>query len=66
MNPLLALIITDIVPNVIEAIKARHAQINPTLPPLTDEEAEALLHAAVVSTVAKDDVWLLAKGLPPF
>lgn len=65
MNEVLALLIKDVVPGVIEQVKAYHATINPDLPPLTDAEAEALLHEAVASTVAKDDTWLRAKGLPP-
>lgn len=63
MNELLALVIKDVVPGVIEQVKAHHAQINPDLPPLTDAEAEALLHEAVTATVAKDDRYLQAKGL---
>lgn len=57
MNPFVLLIMQQL-PNVIEQIKARHAQINPTLPPLTDDEAKALLKEAVDASVAKDDNWL--------
>lgn len=62
MNPLLALLIKDVVPGVIAQVKAHHALVNPDLPPLTNEEAEALLQEAVNATVAKDDNWMRAKG----
>lgn len=65
MNPFVAILIKDVVPSLIEQVKAHHAQVNPNLPPLTDEEAEQLLHQAVSATVAKDDQWLRAKGLKP-
>lgn len=42
----------------IEAIKAHRAQADPTLPPLTDDEAIAICRAALDSTEAKDDLWL--------
>lgn len=60
METLLALILKDVVPCAIEMVKSRHTHVNPNLPPLTDEEAVALLNQAVASSVAKDDQWLAA------
>ncbi len=59
MNPLITLALQQL-PAVLEAIKAAHAQVNPTLPPLTDAEAIAIARAALDSTEAKDDLWLAA------
>ena len=63
METLLALVIKDVVPGVIEAIRARHAQGDPSLPPLTDAEALAIFDQASQSTLAKDAAWLQAHGM---
>lgn len=59
MNTLIELVIKE-VPGIIDMVKARHAQVNPTLPPLTDAEAVEILRLAIDSSVAKDDTWLMA------
>ncbi len=59
MSTLLGLIIKEI-PGIIDLVQARHAQSDPTLPPLTDAEAIAILRAAIDSSVAKDENWLAA------
>lgn len=59
-----ATLIQDLIPTLVNVVKAHHARVNPDLPPLTDAEAEEALHAATSATVAKDDQWLQAKGLP--
>lgn len=61
MNPFVTLLIQEM-PSVIQSIKDRHAALNPTLPPLTDEEAAQMLKEAVDATVAKDDRWLAVHG----
>lgn len=60
METLFALLVKDVVPAAIALVKEHHAKVNPDLPPLTDEEALALLQAAIVSSVEKDDQWLAA------
>lgn len=57
MNPLIALALQQL-PTLIDAIKAHRAQVDPTLPPLTDAEAITILRQALDSTEAKDDLWL--------
>lgn len=59
MGAILGVIIKEI-PGILDMVKARRAQLNPTLPPLTDAEAIAILQAAINSSVAKDDLWLAA------
>lgn len=59
MSVLLGLLIKE-VPGILDMVQARHAQVNPGLPPLTDAEAIALLRSAIDSSVAKDDAWLAA------
>lgn len=57
MNPLAALIIEEI-PGIIQMIKDKVAKVDPTLPPLTDADAQAILLQAITSTIAKDDAYL--------
>jgi len=57
MNPLLQLVIQEM-PSIINMIKDRNSQINPSLPPLTDAEALTILQQALDSSLAKDDNWL--------
>lgn len=59
MGVLLGLIIKE-VPGILDMIKARRAQVDPSLPALTDAEAIALLREAIDSSVARDDRWLAA------
>lgn len=44
-----------LLPEAVNFFKRRHAELNPAAPALTDAQAFAILHDAVVSTVAKDD-----------
>lgn len=62
MNVVVAMLLQQI-PGLIGQIKEYHAQVNPTLPPLTDAEAKDLLHQAVVASTQTDDAWLQLKGL---
>lgn len=48
-------IINTALPTIIELIKSRRATVDPSAPPLTDEQVFAALHDAVVASVAKDD-----------
>ncbi len=57
MNELLILAMKEL-PGVVDLIKARHAEANPALPPLTDAEVIAALRSAIDSSEAKDDLWL--------
>lgn len=59
---MLTAIIAQALPEVIQLIKDRRAAADPTLPPLTDAEVIAALHAWVTETVAKDDSILKAHG----
>jgi hypothetical protein len=62
MNVILAMVIQQI-PTLIAQIKAMHVKVNPTLPPLTDADAIAMLNSAVAASSAVDDAWLKLKGL---
>lgn len=62
---LLALLLKDVLPATLNAIKAHHAQVHPDLPPLTDAEAVALLRTALDTTEAKDDAIIAAHGGAP-
>lgn len=64
MNPLILLAIQE-TPNIIEGLRALFARQNPNAPPVTDEEALQALHAAVQSSIAKDDQWLAAHPAKP-
>ena len=55
--PLLALAIQEL-PNIISLIKSWHQSANPGAPEPTDDEVIAALHAAVQSSIAKDDLWI--------
>lgn len=57
MGELLALLVQQ-VPGIIQSVKDHHATVNPTLPPLTDAEAMAILRQALDVSEAKDDVYL--------
>jgi hypothetical protein len=63
--PVIVAMILQQIPGLIQQIKDMHAQVNPTLPPLTDAEAKDLLHQAVIADTATDEAWLRLKGLPP-
>ena len=56
---LLALLLKE-VPAVISMVRAHHAQVNPSAPPLTDAEAVALFKQAIDSGVFVADQWLAA------
>lgn len=59
---MLAAIIAQAIPEVIQMIKDRYAQADPSAQPLTDAEVVAALHDWVRETVAKDDAILKAHG----
>ncbi len=63
MDALLGVIIKEI-PGIIDMVKARHVQVNPDLPPLTDAEAAQMLKDAIDSSLAKDDAWQAAHKQP--
>lgn len=63
MNPLLAIAFQEL-PAVIAALKAHQAQADPSLPPLTDAEAIAIVRQVLDSSEAKDDLWLAAHVVP--
>lgn len=60
MNVILELALKDLLPAAIAAIQAKHAEVNPELPPLSDAEALGILRQALDSTEAKDDLWMAA------
>jgi hypothetical protein len=62
MNVILELALRELLPPAIAAVKAKYAEVNPDLPPLTDGEAIDILREALDSTEAKDDLWLSIHG----
>lgn len=63
LKPIIGVAI-QILPDVLAMLRAKHASEHPDAPALTDEQAQAALAAAVQSSIAKDDAWILAH--PPF
>ena len=63
MIPLVTLAIQEL-PTILDFLRGLHAQANPGAPDPTDEEMIAALHAAVQSSLAKDEAWLAAHPSP--
>jgi hypothetical protein len=59
MNNVLQLVLGEL-PSIIDMIKAHHAEVNPTLSPLSDADALAILMQAINSSLMKDAMWLAA------
>lgn len=55
MNPIVQLIIGE-VPSIIALIQQRHADANPSAPPLTPQQIADAFEEAFTSTIAKDEM----------